>query len=198
VAAAAIVANPFAGQGFVEDLSSIVEASAAIGTELGKRCQEAVADTVDSYGKAGVVGVHGDKEHVHAALTSVFGNEFRTAIGGAEAWIASTKKMGGPGVTIDVPLAFKHEVWVRSHYDTISVTLHDAPLPDEMVIIAAVANRGRLAARVGGKSQRRGHGTARGMTLVAGSWDPRSPRVPAERPASRPNTEPEVRPEPPG
>jgi hypothetical protein len=60
---------------------------------------------------------------------------------------------GGPGVTIDVPLAFKHEVWVRSHYDTISVTLHDAPLPDEMVIIAAVANRGRLAARVGGKSR---------------------------------------------
>jgi hypothetical protein len=153
VAAAAIVANPFAGQGFVEDLSSIVEASAAIGAELGKRCQEAVADTVDSYGKAGVVGVNGDKEHVHAALTSVFGNEFRSAIGGAEAWIASTKKLGGPGVTIDVPLAFKHEVWVRSHYDTISVTLHDAPLPDEMVIIAAVANRGRLAARVGGKSK---------------------------------------------
>ena len=153
VAAAAVVANPFAGQGFVEDLSSIVEASAAIGAELGKRCQEAVADTVDSYGKAGIVGVDGDKEHVHAALTSVFGNEFRNAIGGAEAWIASTKKMGGPGVTIDVPLAFKHEVWVRSHYDTISVTLHDAPLPHEMVIIAAVANRGRLAARVGGKSK---------------------------------------------
>jgi len=153
VAAAAIVANPFAGQGFVDDLSTIVEASAAIGAELGQRCQEAVADTVDSYGKAGIVGVNGDKEHVHAALTSVFGNEFRNAIGGAEAWIASTKKLGSPGVTIDVPLAFKHEVWVRSHYDTISVTLHDAPLPDEMVIIAAVANRGRLAARVGGKSK---------------------------------------------
>jgi hypothetical protein len=153
VAAAAIVANPFAGQGFVEDLSPIVEASAAIGAELGQRCQEAVADSVESYGKAGIVGVNGDKEHAHAALTSVFGNEFRKAIGGAEAWIASTKKLGGPGTTIDVPLAFKDGVWVRSHYDTISVTLPDAPLPDEMVIIAAVANRGRLGARVGGKTK---------------------------------------------
>ncbi|HVR32643.1 MAG TPA: amino acid synthesis family protein [Acidimicrobiia bacterium] len=153
VAAAAIVANPFAGRGFVEDLTSIVDASAAIGAELGRRCQEAIADAVDSYGKAGVVGVNGDKEHAHAALTSVFGNEFRKAIGGAEAWIASTKKIGGPGTTIDVPLAYKDEVWVRSHYDTITVTLHDAPLPDEMVIIAAVANRGRLGARVGGRSK---------------------------------------------
>lgn len=153
VAAAGVVRNPFAGQGYVEDLDSIVEASAALGAELGALCQEAVTDGIESYGKAGIVGYAGDKEHAHAALTSVFGNEFRQAIGGAEAWIASTKKMGGPGTSIDVPLAYKDEVWVRSHYDTITVTLADAPLPDEMVIIAAVANRGRIGARVSGKTR---------------------------------------------
>ena len=153
VAAAAVVRNPFAGQGYVEDLSPIIDASASLGAELGRLCQEAIAETVESYGKAGIVGLDGDKEHAHAALTSVFGNEFRKAIGGAEAWISSTKKIGGPGTSIDVPLAFKDEVWVRSHYDTITVTLSDAPLPGEMVIIAAVANRGRLGARVGGMTR---------------------------------------------
>lgn len=112
-----------------------------------------MGEEIDSYGKAGIVGVAGDKEHAHAALTSVFGNEFRQAIGGAGAWISSTKKMGGPGTSIDVPIAYKEEVWVRSHYDTITVTVADGPLPDEMVIIAAVANRGRIGARVGGKTK---------------------------------------------
>lgn len=153
VAAAAVVGNPFAGQGYVADLTPIIKASEAIGAELGRLCKEAVGEEVESYGKAGLVGVEGEKEHVHAALTSVFGNPFREAIGGAEAWISSTKKIGGPGTPIDVPLAFKDEVWVRSHYDTITVTIPDGPLPAEMVIIAAVANRGRIGARVGGKSK---------------------------------------------
>lgn len=153
VAAAAVVKNPYAGQGFVADLNPIVEASEVIGAILGRLCQDAIGEEVESYGKAGIVGVNGEKEHAHAALTSVFGNAFRDAIGGAEAWISSTKKIGVPGGTIDVPLAFKEEVWVRSHYDTVTVSLADAPLPDEMVIIAAVANRGRIGARVGGKTK---------------------------------------------
>lgn len=153
VAACAVVHNPAAGRGYVEDLSDIIEASAALGTELGKRCSEALAAPVESYGKAGIAGTAGEQEHVHAALTSVFGNAFRAAIGGAEAWITSTKKVGAPGTSIDVPLAFKDEIWVRSHYDTITVTVPDAPLPDELVVIAAVASRGRLNARVGGMSK---------------------------------------------
>lgn len=153
VAAAAVVTNPFAGQGYVEDLQPIIDGSAAIGAELGRRCQEALGEEVDSYGKAGIVGSDGEQEHVHAALTSVFGNAFREAIGGAVAWISSTKKVGGPGTQVDVPLAFKDEVWVRSHYDTITLAVPDAPLPDELVIIAAVANRGRINARVGGMTR---------------------------------------------
>lgn len=153
LAACAVVRNPFAGQGYVEDMQPIVDGSAAIGAELGRRCQEALGEPVDSYGKAGVVGMGGEQEHVHAALTGVFGNAFREAIGGAVAWISSTKKVGGPGTQVDVPLAFKDEVWVRSHYDTITVSVPDAPMPDELLIVAAVANRGRINARVGGKTR---------------------------------------------
>jgi hypothetical protein len=39
---------------------------------------------------------------------------------------------------------------VRSHYDALTVSVSDAPLPDEIVVILAVASRGRLHDRVGG------------------------------------------------
>jgi hypothetical protein len=87
---------------------------------------------------------------VNAAVTSAFGNAFRDAIGGGKAWITSVTKPAVAGDVIDVPLAFKDEIWVRSHYDALEVRVPDAPHPDELVIIAAVANRGRINARVGG------------------------------------------------
>ena len=154
VAACAIVTNPLAGKGFVEDLSAIIDASEEIGRILGSMCQDAIgSDTAHSYGKAGIVGTNGEQEHVAAALTSVFGNAFRAELGGATAWISSTKKTAGAGTTIDVPLACKEDVWVRSHYDTVTVHFPDAPAPDEMVVIAAVANRGRILPRVGGPTR---------------------------------------------
>ncbi|MGN6612219.1 MAG: amino acid synthesis family protein [Angustibacter sp.] len=150
VAVCAVVTNPFAGQGFVRDLGERVEASREIGTLVGSEAARLLGAPVESYGKAGLVGSAGEQEHVNAALTSVFGNAFRDAVGGGAAWITSVTKPGAPGVVIDVPLAFKDEIWVRSHYDALEVRVPDAPLPDELVIIAAVANRGRLNARVGG------------------------------------------------
>ncbi|MFJ3776283.1 amino acid synthesis family protein [Streptomyces sp. NPDC090075] len=150
VAVCAVVANPYAGRGYVEDLSGLIEASHLVGTFLGEEAQRLLGAPVESYGKAGLVGTAGEQEHINAALTSVFGNAFRDAIGGGEAWITSTTKIAAPGAVIDVPLAYKDEVWVRSHYDALEVRIPDAPLPDELVVIAAVANRGRINARVGG------------------------------------------------
>jgi hypothetical protein len=150
VAVCAVVKNPYAGKGYVEDLSALIEASADIGTMLGKEAARLLEDSVESYGKAGLVGSDGEQEHVNAAVTSVFGNAFRDAIGGGEAWITSVTKPAAPGEIVDVPLAYKDEVWVRSHYDALAVRIPDAPHPDELVVIAAVANRGRLNARVGG------------------------------------------------
>lgn len=150
VAVCAIVANPFAGQGYVEDLSDIIDASAEIGSYLGKTAVELLGGTPESYGKAGLAGTAGEQEHVNAAVTSVFGNALRDAIGGGKAWITSVTKVAAADATIDVPLAYRDEIWVRSHYDAMTVHVADAPHPDELVVIAAVANRGRINARVGG------------------------------------------------
>lgn len=153
VAVCAVVANPFAGQGFVEDLGSIVEASGEIGTTIGEEAVRLLGADVESYGKAAVVGTAGDQEHANAVLTSVFGNAFRDAVGGGKAWITSVTKPGIPGTVVDVPLAYKDEIWVRSHYDALEVRVPDAPHPDEIVIIAAVTNRGRINSRVGGRTK---------------------------------------------
>ncbi len=149
-AVAVVIANPFAGR-WVEDLSPLTEPSASLGTELGSRALALLGGRpAESYGKGGLAGLDGEQEHVVACVTTVFGNAFRDAIGGGDAWISSATKSAAAGATIDIPLAYKHEVYVRSHYDAITITIPDAPRPDELVIIAAVATGGRVNARVGG------------------------------------------------
>lgn len=152
IAVCAVVANPYANCGYVEDLSRLIDASADIGRLLGAEAARLLGAPVEGYGKGGLVGTGGEQEHINAALTSVFGNAFREAIGGGEAWIPSVTKPGAPGACIDVPTAYRDEVWVRSHYDAVEVRVPDAPHDDELVVIVAVTNRGRLNARVGGKT----------------------------------------------
>lgn len=148
-AAAAVVRNPFAGR-YEPDLRPLIEASREIGALLGGMAVSALASPVESYGKGGIAGLAGEQEHANAMLTTVFGDALRRAVGGGKAWIPSVTKRDVPGAAMDVPLAYKDALWVRSHYDAISVRIADAPLPEEIVVIAAVANRGRLNARVGG------------------------------------------------
>lgn len=150
VAAIAVVENPYAGR-YVEDLKPMIEASAALGRELGQIGLRVFGNfEVQSYGKGGIVGLDGEQEHANALLTTTFANPIRDAIGGGDAWISSFTKKGAPGTPIDVPMNHKEEVYVRSHYDGMSVTMPDAPMPDEIAIILCLANRGRLNARVGG------------------------------------------------
>jgi hypothetical protein len=147
---AAAVRNPQPGQ-FVESFDSVIEQSARLGQEFGRRFQAALGTTsVQSYGKAALVGVNSEYEQGNAFLTTAFADPIREALGGGKAWIPSTGKRGGPGTCIDIPLAHKDALYVRSHYDTISVTFSDAPGPDEIVLAVAVATRGRLHARLGG------------------------------------------------
>ena len=151
VAAVAIVANPYAGR-YVEDLAEAIAASVDVGAVLAKLAVEAMGSyKVESYGKGGVVGLGGELEHANAMLTTTFATPLREAVGGAEAWIPSFTKLAAPGSLIDVPLAHKDALYVRSHYDGVSVTLPpDAPAADEVALIVCLANRGRLNARVGG------------------------------------------------
>ena len=152
VAAVAIVDNPFAGR-FVEDLSSLTRASEAIGREICAIAVRLLApDQAVSYGKAAIVGTNGEQEHGNAMLTTVFGNVMREAAGGGKAWISSMTKRAAPGAMIDIPLAHKDALYVRSHYDGMTLTLPDAPQPNEIAIIAVYATRGRPNHRVGGLS----------------------------------------------
>jgi hypothetical protein len=150
VAAVAIIANPYAGR-YVEDLSPLVKASEKLGHDLACLAVQALAPfTAQSYGKGGIVGFHGEQEHVNAVLTTTFADPLRKAVGGGRAWIASFTKRGAPGTSIDVPLACKDALYVRSHYDGMTIAVPDAPQADEIAVIICLANRGRLNARVGG------------------------------------------------
>jgi hypothetical protein len=147
---AAAIHNPYAGR-FSEDLSEIVDGSDALGKEFGRRIVAALDGAqAQSYGKACLVGTSGEYEHGNAFLTQTFADPVREAIGGGKAWVPSTGKVAGPGAGLDIPLAHKDALYVRSNYDTVTVSFGDAPRPDEVVIAFAFATRGRLHARLGG------------------------------------------------
>ena len=158
VAAIAVIENPYAGT-YVEDLRPLIEASAELGHELAALAVRAMEPyRGESYGKAAIVGIAGEQEHGNALVTTTFAEPLRKAVGGGKAWISSFTKRGVAGTAIDVPLAYKDALYVRSHYDGMTVTLPDAPQPDEIAVIVCLANRGRLNARVGGLARNQAKG----------------------------------------
>jgi hypothetical protein len=147
---AAAVKNPFAGV-YQDDLSAIIDDSPELGREFGRRIQKLAGDNeIESYGKAILVGANGEYEHGNAFLTNPAADPIRDALGGGKSWVPSTGKIGAPGATLDIPLAHKDALYVRSHYDSISASFNDAPRADEVLIVWAFATRGRLHARLGG------------------------------------------------
>ena len=152
VAVAVVMRNPFAGR-HAPDLSPLTNPSAALGSELGRRAVALLGGRpVQSYGKGGIAGLQGEQEHVVACVTTVFGDALRDAVGGGLAWISSATKTASAGTAIDIPLAHKDELYIRSHYDAITISVPDGPRPDELMICVAVASGGRIHERVGGKS----------------------------------------------
>ena len=149
VAAVAVIENPFAG-GYVEDLTELINAGEELGALLVKKATEALGAPVESFGKAAIVGEHGEYEHAAALLHPKLGAPLRAAIGGGTAIIPSAKKLGGPGTTIDVPLHFKDAAFVRTHYDAMEVRLNDAPRAEEIVLAIALTDGGRPHPRIGG------------------------------------------------
>ena len=136
---------------FVKDLNPMIKASAAIGRELAAMAAKAMAPyKAQSLGKGAIVGTAGEQEHANALLTSEFAEPLRVALGGGKAWISSMTKVAAAGSIIDIPMNCKDALYVRSHYDGMTLMLPDAPMPDEIAVILCLANRGRLNARVGG------------------------------------------------
>ena len=151
-ACAAVFKNPYAGQ-YQDDLSLLYAWSEKMGETLTQKAVKGLGikpEDVESYGKAAIVGEKGELEHCAAILHPKLGKPMRANVGGGKAIIPSAKKIGYPGVAIDVPLHFKDAAFVRSHFDALEVRLPDAPRADELVLIVAVTDAGRPFPRIGG------------------------------------------------
>ncbi len=148
----AVIANPFAGR-YEDDLTVLMDIGAELGGLLGTRCVAALGITpaqAQSYGKAAMVGEAGELEHAAAILHPKLGAPLRAAVEKGAALVPSSKKMGGPGQALDVPLGHKDAAYVRSHFDGIEVRLNDAPRAGEIMVAVAVTDSGRPWPRVGG------------------------------------------------
>ena len=151
-AAIAVIENPFAGR-YVENLSLLIEIGAELGGFLGARAVAALGiapSEIESYGKAALVGENGELEHAAAILHPKLGAPLRQAVGKGAALVPSSKKRGGPGQTLDIPLGHKDAAYVRSHFDGMEVMINDAPRSDEILVAIAVTDSGRPLPRVGG------------------------------------------------
>ncbi|MCB2104849.1 MAG: amino acid synthesis family protein [Rhodobacteraceae bacterium] len=150
--AVAVIANPFAGR-YVEDLTDLMDIGAELGGLLGDRCVRALGiepHQAESYGKAAMVGENGELEHAAAILHPKLGAPLRAAVEKGAALVPSSKKMGGPGQDLDVPLGHKDAAYVRSHFDGVEVRMNDAPRANEIMVAVAVTDSGRPLPRVGG------------------------------------------------
>jgi len=151
-AAIAVIANPFAGS-FVEDLGDLIDIGEELGALLAEKAVAALGidgPRAEGYGKAAAVGENGEIEHAAAILHPKLGAPVRKALGKGAALIPSSKKRGGPGVALDIPLGHKDAAFVRSHFDGMEVRINDAPRADEIMVAVAVTASGRPLPRVGG------------------------------------------------
>lgn len=151
-AAVAVLENPFAGK-FSEDLSELMAIGEELGELLTQRALKALGipgPSAESYGKAAAVGENGELEHAAAILHPKLGTPVRRVLGKGAALIPSSKKRGGMGVVLDIPLGHKDAAFVRSHFDGMEVRINDAPRANEIMVAIAVTNSGRPLPRVGG------------------------------------------------
>src|SRR5882757_442424 len=150
-AALAVIHNPYAGQyvqdivGFMDDLKPLgLEMSRALVADLGGDPK-----SIQGYGKGAIVGSSGELEH-GALWHAPGGYGMREVLGDAKAIVSSTKKVGGPGTRLDVPITHINASYVRSHFDSMEVGITDAPRADEILLALVMTTGPRIHARSGG------------------------------------------------
>jgi len=147
----AVIQNPFAGR-YVENIAGFMDDLKPLGFEMARTLIAALggdSHAVEGYGKGAIVGSAGELEH--GALWHVPGGYgMRELLGGAKAIVASTKKVGGPGTRLDIPVTHINASYVRSHFDAMEVAITDAPRADEIVLALVMTTGPRVHARVGG------------------------------------------------
>jgi hypothetical protein len=155
VAVAAVIANPWAGRGVVAELDEdVTRVAPLLAHELTARLIDALGGTslVEAFGKAAIVGLGGEIEHAGALIhTPYFGNLFRELTEGSSIIVFSDDRADA-GTSLTVPMWHKTEAATRSHYQTVSVRVPDAPRHDEIVVIAAGSSGGRPNARIGDRT----------------------------------------------
>lgn len=150
--AMAVIDNPYAGR-YSETLDELIAIGEELGGLLGERCVQALGispEAAESYGKAAIVGEAGELEHAAAILHPKLGAPLRKAVQKGAALVPSSKKRGGLGTAIDVPLGHKDAAFVRSHFDAMEARVSDAPRANELVVAVVVTDSGRPLPRVGG------------------------------------------------
>ena len=152
IGVAAVVKNPWFGQGFIEDLSPEIKRMAPY---LGQLITDKLiflagsGDAIEAYGKACIAGTSCEVEHASALIhTLQFGNFYREAVG-AKSYLGFTNTRGPANTQIQIPLMDKHDTGRRSHYLTVQFSVYDAPAVDELVVALGAATRGRPHHRIG-------------------------------------------------
>ena len=150
-AALAVIANPYAGR-YVEDIQGFMDDLKPFGLAMAQRLLAAMggdARAIQGYGKGAIVGAAGELEH--GALWHVPGGyAMRELLGDAKAIVPSTKKVGGPGTRLDIPVTHVNASYVRSHFDAFEIGITDAPKADELLFALVMTTGSRIHARVGG------------------------------------------------
>lgn len=144
VATAAVITNPSIGK----NSSTNLQQYSGMGYELGEVLAKVALPylngaSVQNYGKAAIVGVDGELEHAAILIHKEFGKSVREVIGGGKAGIPSTKKVAGPGTPIDVPVSFRDNSGLGTHFDCIEVKIPGSPKADEIVVVLAFTDGGR-------------------------------------------------------
>jgi hypothetical protein len=151
VAMVSVIENPFAGR-YEPDIAPFMDTLKPLGKAMANRMLDALGGDpaqVQGYGKGAIVGAAGELEH--GALWHVPGGwAMREVLGDAMAIVPSTKKVGGPGTRLDVPITHVNASYVRSHFDAMEVGLTDAPRAAELALILVMTTGPRIHARVGG------------------------------------------------
>jgi hypothetical protein len=156
IAAIAVIRNPWAGRGFVEDLSlEIRDCASGLGALLTEMVLDVAGggDKVEGYGKSGIVGLNGEVEHASALIHTLhFGNHYRNAVG-AKSYLSFCNTRGPANAPLMIPLMDKNDGGKRSHYLTIQTSIADAPASDEIVIALGASIGGRPHHRIGDRYQ---------------------------------------------
>jgi hypothetical protein len=147
----AVIRNPSAGQ-YIADIEVFMHDLKPLGLEMARTLVAALGGDpkiIEGYGKGAIVGSAGELEH-GALWHAPGGYGMREVLGGAKAIVASTKKVGGPGTRLDVPITHINASYVRSHFDSMEVGINDAPRADEILLALVMTTGARIHARAGG------------------------------------------------